>query len=134
MLDTVKKWIAEFAGDIPVWVDYLDSSVPGMGLYPKGAQVISRSTDILGNGQVKLRYRFTVRFTTAQLQDKSRAAQSLLAFENWVAGSKSAPQLGMDTRWYTENGRLEKITNSRAAVYSVDLLAQWIIREENNEN
>ena len=134
MLDTVKKWLAEFVGDTPLWVDYLDSSVPGMGLYPKGVQVISHSTDILGNGLVKLRYRFTVRFATAQLQDKSQAAQSLLAFEKWVVGSKSAPQLGMDTRRYTENGRLEKITKSQTAVYSVDLLAQWIIREENNEN
>ena len=134
MLDTVKKWLAEFVGDTPLWVDYLDSSAPGVGLYPKGVQVISHSRDILGNARQRLRCRFTVRFTAPGLQDKTQAAQSLLTFEKWIAESRSAPQLGEDTRWYTENGRLEKVTRVAAAVYAVELIAEYWNMEEKHEN
>lgn len=128
MLDAVKGWIGEFVGQ-PLTVDWMDAATPGTGLYPKGLQPIRRSMDILGNESVRYRCRFTLRHVAADVRDKTRAAAWLLDFQNWVC-DHPGPRLGQDTRWYTENGRLEKVTKSCTAIYAVELVAEFTENEE----
>lgn len=139
MLQTVKDWIAQFAWwEGQTTVDYVDSAAPGAGLFPKGYREIQRTMDILGNVTVKYRFDFTVKRVVASQGDKTAPALWALDLHTWVRSQEilgKAPQLGENTHWRVEKGRLEKNTQAGTSVYTVDLIAEFTQRQgENYEN
>lgn len=132
MLQTVKDWIAKFAWwEGETTVDYLDSAAPGTGLFPKGYREIQRTVDILGNVTVKYRYEFTVKRVAPCHKGQVDPAIWALDLHTWVYSQEVreiAPQLGENTHWRAENGRLEKNTQAGTCIYRVDLIAEFTER------
>lgn len=133
MLDRVQNWLKTCPG-YPghISVDYLDAAAPGMALYPQGAQQVSRVTDILGNCKEKIRYRFLVKVVTGT-KNREDATRWALDFQQWVRlqdAQKQAPQLGENTQWHAQKGRLESVTKTGTCIYCVELVSEFEIEGE----
>ena len=135
MLDTVKNWIAGYCGG-GITVDYVDSAAPSLGLFSKGCEQIQRTDDILGNSTGRFRWHFTLKRVVPGYGSQEEAARWAMDFQQWILGQTQYPQLGENTRWYAENGRLQSVSKAGTCLYTVALIGEFTRKqmEETNEN
>ena len=131
MLNSIQNWLSGYLGQVQV--DYLDSPTGSLGLFPTGCRVVTESRDVLGNIRRKYRCSFILKRVVSAGVSHFDHAKWLMDFSAWVHGS-AAPQLGENTRWYTQNGRLQKVTKAGSAIYSVELMAEYMSLEKDYEN
>lgn len=128
ILETVRQWVASFpawTGQLPQ-IDQLSAVPARQGLFPKGVELLGRMEDVLGNVKHFCRCSFTLQ-QVRHAPDGADAA-ALLRFQNWVAAQSEAglaPQLGEDTRWRAESGRLDGTKGPGTGVYTVNLIAEF---------
>lgn len=133
-LTKMRSWLQTF----PQWdkacdlyTDYTDALPGNSGLYPLGAEEISRQEDVLGNVTVRCRYRFCL-CRVAGLADRLANAQWLLDFQQWVrqqSAAGAAPAFGDDPaseRIWAEKGKLSDASQTGTGKYTVTLNAEFI--------
>ena len=123
MLQQVKAWLEGHLGSVTV--DYVDSSAPSTGLYPRGLRRLWQTRDILGNATERYRCQFTIRRVVSGMEDKTEHALWLLDLQNWVRQSQDAPLLGEDTQWYAENGKCIQVTQAGTGIYTLELYGEF---------
>lgn len=117
-MEQICIWLQEFTGQ-PVTLDYIDYRPGAAGLFPQGQKLLAQRADILGNQWLSLRQSFTLMAAEPGQSDwPDRLTQ-------WVHTHKAPPQLGKNTRWLAQNGRLRQTTAAGTAVYTVDLVAEY---------
>ena len=136
-LEKIRDWLKTY----PKWnetlyVDYT-AAVPGnTGVFPQGAQELSRRLDVMGNMTVQNRLSFTILRITAGRQDKEAQAAWLLDFQNWVqqqSVSRKAPVFGdepANEKLWAEQGKLKGISQTGTARYTVRLIAEFTKKYE----
>ena len=120
---------------VPLWdkswelhTDHTAAQPENSGLFPLGAEELSRREDVLGN--VKTRYSCAFMLRRAAVPGEENA-RWLLELQNWTADQDRmglAPKFGDEPK--TERirafeGRLEKHTQSGSAMYTVQLTAEF---------
>ena len=133
-LTKMRNWLMTF----PLWdkswtlyTDYTDA-VPGNGgLYPLGAEELSRWEDITGTVFARCRYRFYL-YRVADQGSQDGNAQWLLEFQEWVrqqSATGSAPRFGdvpTAERLRAEKGKLSDGNQTGTGKYVVSLIAEFI--------
>ena len=130
ILETVRRWVAGFPlwGEAELTVDCIGPAPENGGLFPKGVELVKVSEDVLGNKKHHLRCAFLLQ--RAEHAPDGTDAGALLEFQNWVyaqSAAGKAPQLGENTRWKAENGRLEGSKGVGTGVYTVMLVAEYTV-------
>lgn len=133
-LTKMRSWLLTFPGWDNSWVLHTDrtEAEPGnSGLFPLGAEELSRKEDVLGNVTVLCRYRFYL-YRVAEQADPLANAQWLLEFQQWVrqqSATGAAPRFGDDPkqeRLRAEKGKLSEISQTGTGTYIVTLTAEFI--------
>jgi len=122
----------EFLLSYPAWEEgkllYIDRCDGGEnGLFPQGAEEISRKRDVLGNTKVHCRLRFMLYRSASERESD---AAWLLQFQKWLAqmsiGGKT-PIFGdvpAEERLRSEKGQLSK-RRGNDALYAVTITAEF---------
>lgn len=130
----LRNWLITFprwTGNFQVQADYTDGVPTSYGLYPLGAEEISRREDVLGNVTVRCRYRFHL-YRVSPLADRSANANWLLEFQQWVrqqSATGAAPQFGDEPKEEiirAEKGKLNEISQSGTGTYVVTLTVEFV--------
>ena len=136
--------LREFLLSYPNWeagkLLYIDRCDGGEdSLFPKGAEELSRKTDVMGNTCVYCRLRFMLYRSAGQRESDGAW---LLEFQKWLAEMSvrgKAPQFGdvpSQERLRAEKGQFEK-SRGYGGLYAVQLTAEFVKiykEEENGEN
>lgn len=131
----------EFLLSYPAWEEgkllYIDRCDGGEnGLFPQGAEEISRKRDVLGNTKVHCRLRFMLYRSASERESD---AAWLLAFQKWLAQMSirgKAPHFGdvpAEERLRAEKGHFEK-SRGNGGLYAVQLTAEFVKIYEEDEN
>ncbi len=133
-LTKMRNWLQTF----PLWdadwvlhIDHTDAEPGNSGLFPLGAEELSRREDVLGNVTVQCRYRFYLYRVTGQA-DPLANAEFLLEFQQWVrqqSATGAAPRFGDDPkqeRLRAEKGKLGEVSQTGTGTYIVTLTAEFI--------
>lgn len=141
-LTKMRNWLRSF----PLWddswelhTDHTDAQPENSGLFPLGAEELSRREDVLGNVTVHCRYRFYL-CRVAQQADPQANAAFLLELQEWVrqqSATGAAPQFGDEPkqeRLRAEKGRLREVSQTGTGTYIVTLTAEFIKIYGGNEN
>ena len=130
-LDQVKAWLQTFPqwGEATFFIDYLDGQPGSCGLYPVGAEELSRSVTVTGQVRRRLRSRFVLYRMGAA--DAREDALWLSRLQSWVARQSAlglAPRLGDDPAAESiraEGGKLSKRLPDGSGKYTVTLIAEY---------
>lgn len=132
-LTELGNWLRTFPKWDEGWVLHTDrtEAEPGnSGLFPLGAEELSRREDVLGNVTVACRCRFYL-YRVAQQADPHANAQWLLEFQQWVqqqSAAGAAPQFGDEPRQErlrAEKGKLSEVSQTGTGTYVVTLTAEF---------
>ena len=144
-LEKLRQWVLSY----PEWegalyLDHTDAAPGNGGLYPLGLEELSRREDVLGNRQVRCRYRFCLYRVTAGQGDKTGQAQWLLDLQQWIQQqcvTGNAPRFGdvpEQERIRAEKGKLRQVCQTGTGVYevilTVDLVKYFEGGTENGED
>ena len=133
-LTTLSSWLLTFPGWDEGWVlhtDRTEAEPENTGLFPLGAEELSRREDVLGNVTVRCRYRFYL-YRVAQQSDPQANARWLLEFQQWVQQQSAigaAPRFGDDPkaeRLRAEKGKLSEASQTGTGTYVVTLTAEFV--------
>ncbi len=132
-LTKLRNWLLTF----PLWndewelhTDHTEAEPGNSGLYPLGAEELSRREDVAGNVTVRCRCRFSLYRVTGQA-DLQENAQWLLNFQQWVqqqSATAAAPRFGDDPkkeRIWAEKGKRIRSTQAGTEKYGVTLIAEF---------
>ena len=119
LLEKLKAWVVTF----PLWgeaapnVDTVGAAPENCGLFPLGAEELSRRADVLGNVTARYRWQFLLRRVALQQED---AARWLLEFQHWA--QKHSQQDWGSVR--AEKGKLVSAAQTGTGVYEVKLTVE----------
>ena len=133
-LTKLRNWLLTF----PLWdegwvlhTDHTEAQPGNSGLFPLGAEELSRREDVLGNVTVQCRYRFYL-YRVTQQADPQANARWLLELQEWIrqhSATGAAPQFGDDPkqeRLRAEKGKLNEVSQTGTGTYIVTLTAEFI--------
>lgn len=141
-LTKLRNWLLTFPGWDEGWVlhtDHTEAEPGNSGLFPLGAEELSRREDVLGNVTVQCRYRFYLYRVTGQA-DPQANAEFLLELQQWVrqqSATGAAPRFGDDPkqeRLRAEKGKLSEVSQTGTGTYIVTLTAEFVKIYGGNEN
>lgn len=135
--DKLLQWLLKFPGweEVPS-LDFVEDGPGKTGLFPAGLEETGRRTDLLGNVQVDMRYRFALYCRMLPGQD---GAQWLLDFENWVQQQNAAsliPRFGDipgREQILVQKGSLQEVSRLETGLctvtIAVDFVKEYEVRE-----
>lgn len=141
MKDDILEKVTLWLQTCPLWgerltVDYTDGLPGSVGLFPLGVEEVSRREDVLGGVTARCRCRFAIRRVTEGQQDNRENARWLLTFQDWVRQQSLAgltPAFGHEPareQIRAEKGRLENAAQTGTGVYTVELIAEYVLQGE----
>ena len=122
LIEILKGWLMGFPG----WEGGLDIDATGekpgsCGLFPLGAQELSRREDVLGNVRRRLRCAFALRRVALHGPE---AAEYLLELCRWI-GEQPPPKIGENTRIRGEKGTMVKLCQTGTATYEMKIILEY---------
>ncbi len=132
-LEKIKAWLQTYpAWEDSILVNFTEDRPGNTGVFPTGAEELSRREDVLGNLQVEYRYSFDLRRQVACSPDSTANAQWLLDFQAWVQQQSACgltPHFGdvpSRERMQVRGGMLKAVSPMGTGTYIVTLMADFI--------
>ena len=119
IFEKLKAWVVTFPlwGEVPLEVDTTAAVPDSCGLFPLGAEQLSRREDVVGNATVRYRWQFLLRRRALHQED---AARWLLAFQDWALENGCQ-------NWGTvraEKGKLVSVSQTGTGLYEIKLTVE----------
>lgn len=128
-LEKIQQWLQQFPGwEGALTLEYTEGKPGSAGLFYKGSKEISRQVDLKGDVIACQRMHFEIRCVVADREGSCW----LRDLENWVHQQSTqgfVPQLGcypFGQRVCANGGKLVQVTREGAAVYSLELWAEFM--------